>query len=100
MQSRSFCVALMSDTDFGRGDGDPLGGPTVAETVIPPDIYAAKVEFKVSRPNWAAQTVVITFVDPQGEAEQHLLALWRIWFGEASARAQQLAGAPQDIPLT
>ena len=87
------------DPDFGRGDGDPLGGPTVAETVIPPDIYAAKIEFKVQRPNWAVQTVVITFQDPQGEAEQHLLALWRIWFAQASALSQQMSGA-QDVPLT
>lgn len=87
--------------DFGRGDGDPLGGPTlpVADQPMPPDLYAAKVEFKVSRPGWAVQTVVIHFQDPEGEAEQHLLALWRIWHGQDLKR-KQLAGADGDVPLT
>ena len=84
----------VTDPDFGRGDGDPFGGPTlpVADEPALPDLYAAKVEFKVSRPGWHVQTVVITFNDPKGEAEAHLLALWRIWHGEAVARAKAGGG--------
>lgn len=84
----------MTDPDFGRGDGDPLGGPDAPLATAPadPDLYAAKIEFKVSRPNWAVQTVVINFNDPEGEAEEHLMALWRIWHGEAVARAKASGG--------
>lgn len=80
----------MTDPDFGRGDGDPLGGPTlpVADQPMPPDIDQVRLEFRVHRAGWATQTVVINFMDPQGEAEAHLMALWRIWHGEAVARAK------------
>ncbi len=91
---------MSTDPDFGRGDGDPLGGPTlpVADEPALPDLYAAKIEFKVARVGWAVQTVVINFNDPTGEAEQHLLALWRLWHAAAVERAQ-LAGGAGDIPL-
>lgn len=91
----------MSDPDFPRGDGDPLGGPTLPTADEPalPDLYAAKIEFKVARVGWAVQTVVINFNDPEGEAEEHLLALWRIWFAEVEERAR-LAGGAGDIPIT
>lgn len=89
----------MTDPDFGRGDGDPLGGPTlpIAREPVDPDLYAAKIEFKVSRPNWMTQTVIITFVNPEGEAEQHLLALWRIWHGQAVEAAR--AAIDPEIPM-
>lgn len=89
---------LGETADFGRGVGDPLGGPTIAETRIEPDLFQARIEFKVKRQNWALQTVVLTFTDPQGEAEEHLMALWRIWHGEAVARTR-IAGGAGDVPL-
>ena len=84
----------MTDPDFGRGDGDPLGGSDApgAGQPSPPDIDQAKIEFRVHRVGWATHTVVITFVDPEGEAEEHLLALWRIYHGEAVARAKASGG--------
>lgn len=67
---------------------DALGGPTlpVADEPALPDLDQAKIEFRVRRPGWATQTVVMTFVDPEGEAEDHLLALWRIWHGQQMER--------------
>lgn len=84
----------VTDPDFGRGDGDPLGGPDApgAGQPSPPDIDQAKIEFRVHRVGWAAQTVVVNFMDPTAEAEAHLLALWRIWHGEAVARAKAGGG--------
>ena len=83
----------MSDPNFPRGP-DPLGGPDApgAGQPSPPDIDQAKIEFRVHRVGWATQTVVITFVVPETEAEAHLLALWRIWHGEAVARAKAGGG--------
>lgn len=63
-----------------------------------PDIYGAKIEFKVQRPAWGVQTVSMYFTDPEGEAEEHLLALWRIWYAGELDRAR-LAGGKGDIPL-
>ena len=84
----------MTDPDFGRGPGDPLGGPDApgAGQPSPPDIDQAKIEFRVHRVGWATQTVVVNFMDPTAEAEAHLLALWRIWHGEAVARAKAGGG--------
>lgn len=61
------------------------------------DIDQVKLEFRVHRPNWAVQTIVINFMDPEGEAEEHLLALWRIWHGEALARARIDGSGPLDL---
>lgn len=84
----------MTDPDFGRGDGDPLGGPTlpVADEPFPLRFDQVKLEFRVQRPNWHVQTVVCNFMDPSDEVEAHLLALWRIYHGEAVARAKASGG--------
>lgn len=85
--------------DFGRGDGDPLGGPTlpVADELALPDLDQAKIEFRVRRPGWATQTVVMTFVDPEGDTEAHLMALWRIWHGQEVERLRVAGSGPLDI---
>ena len=89
----------VTDPDFGRGDGDPLGGPDApgAGQPSPPDIDQAKIEFRVQRVGWATQTVVITFIDPEGEAEEHLMALWRIWHGERDARMARDGSGSLDL---
>lgn len=88
----------MSDPDFPRGP-DPLGGPDApgAGQPSPPDIDQAKIEFRVQRVGWATQTVVITFIDPEGEAEEHLMALWRIWHGERDARMARDGSGSLDL---
>lgn len=85
--------------DFGRGEGDPLGGPDAPDAgkPMPPDLDQAKIEFRVRRPGWATQTVVINFMDPEGEAEAHLLALWRIWHGQALQRIASDGTGPLDV---
>lgn len=90
---------MTGDPDFGRGDVDPLGGPDVpgAGQPMPPDLDQAKVEFRVRRPGWATQTVVMTFVDPEGEAEAHLMALWRIWHRQEVERLRVAGSGPLDI---
>lgn len=90
---------MSADPDFGHGEGDPLGGPTVADTRIDQDIYQAKIEFKVKQQNWTTRTIVMSFQDPDGEAEEHLMALWRIWHRD-TIEAARLAGGTGDIPLT
>ena len=92
---------MSTDPDFGRGDFDPLGGPTlpVADEPALPDIDQARIEIRVQRVGWATQRVVINFNDPTGEVEEHLLALLRIWHRQVVERAQ-LAGGAADVPMT
>lgn len=66
-------------------------------TVDPPGIYGARVDFKAERVGWAVQKVSLQFDSPSAEAQEHLLALWRIWHREVVARAN--SGADQDVLL-
>lgn len=86
-------MSLHDKPDFGRGDGDPLGGPDGpdADKPFPPDIYSVLVEFKVADRYYGVRAVRMTFVDPKGRAEDLLLELWRIWYGEETERLK-LAG--------
>lgn len=84
----------MSDPDFGRGEGDPLGGPTIAHTPDTPDIYGVELRFRVADATYGVRQVHMTFNDPKGEAEELLLRLWRIWYADAVDRAK-LAGIGQ-----
>ena len=89
----------MTDPDFGRGPGDPLGGPTlpVADEPFPLKFDQVKLEFRVQRPGWHVQTIVVNFMDPTAEAEAHLLALWRIWHGREMERIAASGTGPLDI---
>lgn len=78
----------MSDPDFGRGDFDPLGGPTVANTPDEPDIWGVDLRFRVADAAYGVRQVHMTFTDPKGEAEELLLRLWRLWYADALARAK------------
>lgn len=78
----------MADADFGRGNGDPLGGPTVASTPDRPDISSATVQFRVADSVYGVRSVYMTFTDPEGEAEAALLTLWRLWYADVLARAR------------
>lgn len=84
-------TAAVTDPDFGRGAGDPLGGPDAPDAgkPIPPDIYAALIEFKVSDRAYGVRSVRMNFVNPEGRAEELLLELWRIWYGEVIADARK-----------
>ncbi len=81
----------MSDPDFGRGDGDPLGGPDApgAGQPIPPDISTVLLQFKVHDRTYGVRTVHMAWVDPDGEVEELLLRLWRLWHGEQTTRIAQ-----------
>lgn len=63
------------------------------------DLYSAEVKFIAQRVGWAPQRITISFHDPEGEAEEHLMALWRIWHRD-TIEAARLAGGTGDIPLT
>lgn len=80
-----------ADADFGRGEGDPLGGPDApgAGAPLPPDIRQALVEFKVSDRTYGVRSVRMNWVDPTGEAEELLIRLWQIWYDEALAVARR-----------
>ncbi len=81
----------MTDPDFGRGGGDPLGGPDGPDAgkPMPPDISAALVEFKVADQAYGIRSVRMAWVDPTGEAEALLIRLWQLWHGEALAEARR-----------
>ncbi len=81
----------MTDPDFRRGDGDPLGGPDApgAGKPLPPDISSVIVDFKVHDRIYGVRTVRMTWVDPEGEAEALLIRLWQLYYDEALARARR-----------
>lgn len=81
----------MTDPDFGRGGGDPLGGPDGPDAgkPMPPDISAALVEFKVADQAYGIRSVRMNWVDPTGEAEALLIRLWQIWYDDALAVARR-----------
>lgn len=80
----------MSDPDFPRGP-DPLGGPDApgAGQPIPPDISTVLLQFKVHDRAYGVRTVHMAWVDPEGEVEELLLRLWRLWHGEQTTRIAQ-----------
>lgn len=78
----------MSDPDFGRGPGDPLGGPTLARAPDLPDFSAVMIDFRVADATYGTRSVRMTWVDPKGEAEDLLLRLWRLWYAETLERAK------------
>ena len=84
--------------NFGRGDGDPLGGPDAPGAGQPmvPDLIAARVEFRVRR-DFGDQIVVCAWPDPSGEAEELLLRLWHLWHGGNLARLQRDGTGPIEM---
>lgn len=76
---------------------DAFSGPDVSSTPIPPDLYQVRVEFRVKRVGWGPQSIVLTFNDPEGEAEEHLLALWGIWHAGVMAEYTKTGIDPPDV---
>lgn len=83
-----------ADADFGRGDGDPLGGPDVpgAGAPLPPDISQVLLEFKIHDRLYGTRSVRMAWVDPKGRAEELLIELWRLWYGEEIERIKVTGG--------
>lgn len=78
--------------------GDPLGGPDApgAWEPEPPDFSAVLMQFKVRDRLYGSRTVHINWIDPQGEAEELLLRLWRLWSAEEVERIK-LAGGIKEL---
>jgi hypothetical protein len=86
-----------ADADFGRGGGDPLGGPDAPGAGGPetPDFSAVLMQFKVRDRYYGTRTVHINWIDPQGEAEELLLRLWRLWHAGEVERINLAGGAKE-----
>lgn len=80
----------MADPNFPRGDGDPFGGPTlpVADLPMTPDFSAVLMKFRVDDRYYGKRIIRIEWQDPKGEAEDLLLALWRLWMDDPETRAR------------
>lgn len=78
---------------------DALGGPDApgAGATLPPDLHHVRIEFRITREAWSPQTIVLTFNDVRGEAEEHLMALWRLWHGAQMERIARDGTGPLEI---
>lgn len=84
---------LGGDADFGRGEGDPLGGPDApgAGDPLPYEISRVRISFVADRGRdaWGAREIVLAFPSLAPGTPEHdaLLWLWRKNTDDALARA-------------
>ena len=85
---------LGADADFGRGGGDPLGGPDApgADDPTPYEIARVRISFVADRGRdaWGAREVVLAFpaLAPGTPEHEALMWLWRKAEADALAVAR------------
>lgn len=85
---------LGGDADFGRGNGDPLGGPDAANLAdpMPYEVARVRISFMADRGGdaWGAREVVLAFdsLTPGTPEHEALMWLWQKAAADALARAR------------
>lgn len=87
----------MTDPDFGRGGGDPLGGPDVAGAGEPGPyvVWDATVTFRADRGGDAEGPMLVRmrWDRPPADITDTLVKLWIAYHADVVAKAQQ-TGTP------